>query len=372
VKEVIGLSLALVAALIGAYVAWTDDEEPTDSDEAVAIYTADDDDLAKLVWESKEHSVLIERKSDARGDYLWVTAVDRKFPKPKTKDPHTDDEDEDEDEDEEGEEGENEGEGAGAGAGAGAGEEGAEPEPDPDVPIEEKKSSFLANKQGDELFATFAPLEALRELPAKGDDRATFGLVEPSGTITVERKNGPVALTVGGETYGSKDRYVEANEKVWLVDEGLLRPLEFAGTRLIERSLFPTAEKDITKVDVQTPDGTTVTFVQANADDAAKAFWAKAESPETEDAAAGTWLDKVFRLKLREYADESAVTGPLEPVVAYTIHGPDEATRVEIVKAATGEETSWYARSDYNRVLVELTDSLARNVADDVPTLTGN
>jgi hypothetical protein len=158
---------------------------------------------------------------------------------------------------------------------------------------------------------------------------------------------------------------------VWLVDEGLLRPLEFAGTRLVERSLFPTAEKDIQKVEVTTPAGTTVTYVQANADDAAKAFWAKADSPEVEDGAAGTWLDKVFRLKLQGYADESKVTGPLEPVVAYTIHGPDEATRVEILKTGTGEETTWYARSDYNRVLVSLTDSLARNVVDDVPTLTG-
>jgi len=368
VRQVIGLSVALVVALIGAYVAWTDEDEEPESDEAVAIYTAGPEDLAKLVWESKEHSVTVERKTDEHGPYLWVTAVDRKYPKPKTKDPHEALGDE---EDDEAEEAQEEGEEA-------APEEpkeeesdaAAAAEPDPNVPLEEKTSSFLANKQGDELFDTFAPLEAMRELPMKQEDRATFGLAEPSGTVTVERKAGPVELSVGGETYGSKDKYVETNGKVYLVDEGLLRPLEFAGTRLVERALFPTAEKDITKVEVQTPAGQTVTYVQANADDAAKAFWAKAETPETQDDAAGTWLDKVFRLKLKEYADESAVTAPLEPVVSYTIHGKDEATRVEILKSTAGEETSWYARSDYNRQLVALTDSLARNVVDDVPGLT--
>ena len=65
-----------------------------------------------------------------------------------------------------------------------------------------------------------------------------------------------------------------------------------------------------------------------------------------------------------------AVTTPLEPVVAYTIHGNGEATKVEILKTTVGDETSWYARSDYNRQLVVLTDSLARNVVDDVPELT--
>ncbi len=363
-RQVIGLAVALVVALIGAYVAWTDEDEPAESDEAVAIYTAGQDDLAKLVWESKEHSVTVERKTDAKGPYLWVTAVDRKFPKPKKKDPHEGMEEEEEG-DEEGEDEEpaedHEGEAKAAPE---------EVEPDPNVPLEEKKSSFLANKQGEELFDTFAPLEALRVLAMKQEDKATFGLAEPYGTVTVERKNGPVALAIGGDTYGSKDKYVEANGKVYLVDEGLLRPLEFAGTRLVERALFPTAEKDITKVEVQTPGGQSVAYVQANADDAAKAFWANAKTPDAQDDAAGTWLDKVFRLKLREYADEGAVTGPLEPVVSYTIHGTDEATRVEILKSTGGDETSWYARSDYNRQLVSLTDSLARNVVDDVPTLT--
>jgi hypothetical protein len=362
----IGLSAALVVALIGAYFAWTDEDVEPESDEAVAVYTAGTDDLAKLVWESKEHSVTVERKTDARGSYLWVTAVDRKFPKTKVDDPH-EGLDEDGAEDEEGDEADEE---ESEDEPKPEGQADAAAEPDPNVPLEEKSSSFLANKSGEELFETFAPLEALRELPMKQEDRATFGLAEPYATVTVERKAGPVTLMVGGETYGSKDKYVEASGKVYLVDEGLLRPLEFAGTRLVERALFPTAEKDIQKVEVQTPAGETVTFVQVNADDAAKAFWAKAETPDAADDAAGTWLDKVFRLKLKEYADESAVATPLEPVVAYTVHGKDESTRVEILNTNVGGETSWYARSEYNRQLVVLTDSLARNVVDDVPGLT--
>jgi hypothetical protein len=217
VRQVIGLSVALVVALIGAYFAWTDEDVEPESDEAVAVYTAGTDDLAKLVWESKEHSVTVERKTDARGSYLWVTAVDRKFPKTKVDDPHEGLDDEEGEDEEEGDEAE---EKEGDEKPETEGQEPAEAEPDPNVPLEEKSSSFLANKSGEELFETFAPLEALRELPMKQEDRATFGLAEPYATVTVERNAGPVALSIGGETYGSKDKYVEANGKVYLVDEG--------------------------------------------------------------------------------------------------------------------------------------------------------
>ena len=89
-RQVVVLSVALVAALVGAYMTWTDDSEPGDDEEtAVAVYTASEGDVSKLAWEGKEHSVLVERKTDAKGPYLWVTATDRKFPNPpKTPDPH--------------------------------------------------------------------------------------------------------------------------------------------------------------------------------------------------------------------------------------------------------------------------------------------
>jgi hypothetical protein len=375
VRQVVVLSVALVAALVGAYMAWTDDSEPDDEETAVAIYAAGEGDVSKLAWEGKEHSVLVERRTDAKGPYLWVTATDRKFPKPaKTPDPH-DDAHDDESPDEAAPETP-----AVPPAEPAADAAPAAPEPDPNVPIEEKTSSFMANAQGEEMFATFAPLEAMRELPMTPEEKSAFGFDEPAAKVVVTRRNGEVALTVGGETYGSKDRYVEANSKVWLVDDATLRPLEFAATRLVERSLFPTAEKDVAKVEVQPAAGTPITYVQTHADDAAKAFWAKAETPDKADEAGGTWLDKVFRLKLREYVDEQAVSGPPTSVVTYTVHGTDGVvTRVEILKGETpppaegdeAEETPWYARSDYNRGLVALTESLARNVVDDIPTLTG-
>ena len=38
-RQVVVLSVALVAALVGAYLAWTDDSEPDDKETAVAIFS---------------------------------------------------------------------------------------------------------------------------------------------------------------------------------------------------------------------------------------------------------------------------------------------------------------------------------------------
>lgn len=334
-KQVIALSVALAAALVGAYLTWTDESEEPKDDEAVAMFTASEADLQRLSWKSDELSVTLERKTDARGTYLWAELVET--PKDKPKDPaHDTDHPE------------------------------HAPEVDPEAakPGETKRSRFVANTQGDDLWKSFAPLMALRELPG-ATDKATFGLDAPTATVEVVRGSGPLSLVVGGETYGSKDRYVESGGKVYLVDDATLRPLQYAATRLVERSLFPLAEKDVEKVSVTRGDGTTLAWVQKNADDSAKAFWARADAPDTADEAGGTWVGKVFRLKLREYVDESTLTAPLEPVATYTVEGDGEAWKVELLTSGG----QWYARADFNRGLVSLTESLARNVVDDIDQL---
>ena len=50
----------------------------TKGDTKVALYSASEDDLQKIHWESKELSVDVVRKKDARGDYVWVDATERK------------------------------------------------------------------------------------------------------------------------------------------------------------------------------------------------------------------------------------------------------------------------------------------------------
>jgi hypothetical protein len=349
VRQVAVLSAALVAALVGSYVSWTAEETEV-SDDAVPIYSAGEGDLTKVSWKGDEQVVVVERKTDAKGEYLWIDSTETKKAK-KAPDVHPGaelDEDEGEVPDP---------------------EPVADPAADPAAPPEVKRAMFMSNSQGEDVWKSLTPLKAMRELASAGVDPATFGLAEPTATIEITRKSGaPITLKVGGETFGSKDRYVEHDGRVFLVDDATLRPLQFAAGRLIERSLFPLAEKETDRIDVHLGDGRTLAYVQQHKDDAAKAFWAKADAPEAEDESGATWIGKVFRLKLKEYVDESTVTAPLERVVSYDVTGEGETWKVEVLKTST-EPVQWYARSEYDRGLTTLTDSLARNVVDDLATL---
>ena len=203
-------------------------------------------------------------------------------------------------------------------------------------------------------------------------------------SIEVTRGSGPLTMDVGGETYGSKDRYVRYNDAIYLIDDATLRPLQYAASRLVERNLFPFKEADIEGVNVDLPDGTAHAFVQQNRDDRTKAYWARADALEEEDEIAGTWLGKVFKLRLRKYVDESEIEGTLTPVMTYSVSGKGERWSVEILKVDDGgtdlveeggivpaapKKDTWYARTAYNRSLVSLTESLVQDFVDDLDSL---
>jgi hypothetical protein len=78
-------------------------------------------------------------------------------------------------------------------------------------------------------------LTALRAIDLTGVDPAVLGFATPYATLDVDGRK----LVIGGETYGARDRFVQADGRVWLVDGDALRLLEFAGTRLIDRRLAP-------------------------------------------------------------------------------------------------------------------------------------
>ena len=389
-RQVIGLSVVLALSLVGSYLSWTSDEEVIDDDAVVVVqHTAKE--LTSLEWDSEDSTTVISRRSDDLGDYLWIESTVRTK---KRKAPELDRSTPGEGEGTEGEgaDGEaSEGEGAEDAGGEapeaaepegaepeGAEPEGAEPEGEgeapgePEVEIETKVSNFKGSAQADEMWDDFAPLEALRELEATGEiDPATFGFDEPEATITITTQKGEQTLVVGGQTYGSKDRYVQHGDRVYLIDDTTLRPLQFATSRLVERSLFPSSAKETSRIEVSFGDGTSESFEQKNADDPAKAFWARASDPETADETAGTWIDKLFRLRLREYVADDEVEGDLVRVFGYTAHGGDGAYEVELFRVdQEGEDKPlWYARSTFTRSLVTLTDSLARNVVDDLDSL---
>jgi len=383
-RQVIVLSVALFVALVASYVTWTDEGEELDDTE-VAMYRAQPDDITAIRWQSDKSTTTITRKSDEKGEYYDIETVQRrekKIPLDRSDDeaepedaeeeePADAEEEEPADAEEEEEPAEEEEEPADAE------DEEAEEEPKFEIEVEETESHFIGNDQAAELWNDLAPLYAMRELVVDEDtDTEVFGLEEPTATIVVARGDKEHELTVGAETYGSKDLYVGYAGRVFLVDNKTLQPLEFAAQRLVERSLHPVSEKDAESLELEWADGTQRTWTheeRAPQEEGArpKQVWVADDTPDEADEAAATWIDKLLRLRLRTYLDEEeeqALT--FSPVFEVTLKdSDDEAWRIEVFEAESEGQTNWYARTDYNRSVVLLTESLARGVAEDLDNL---
>jgi hypothetical protein len=180
--------------------------------------------------------------------------------------------------------------------------------------------------------------------------------------MTVEHGGRTMTLTVGGETYGSRDVYVrdEASQRVFVLDDELLKPLKFAGTRLPERNLAAAAIETIASVTL-TEGATTQAWTQEARVDRAAAYWKRTGGEK--DEGFGIWMDKFLKLKSTGYVAEADVPAELTTRFSLAVRAdgaPEETVRI----ASAGE--AWYARSESTRGWVKLAQGAARDAADDV------
>lgn len=344
--KTVGLYAALLsAAMVGSYVSWTADESVVPDASAVAIYRASTGDVTGLVYTSEEVDVTLERRSDDRGEYAWVSVTERK----KTLLPP-----EPEPEEEAGPDAPDE---------PGA-EDAPEDEPDEErFEVEVIEVAFTGSDKALDLLASYEPLEAKRSLEIALASTPAFGFDEPSGRLVVKRKDQEHSLVIGGSTYGSKDRYVKHDGQLYLLDDGKIRPLQFATTRLRERRPQPWMEGDVETVAI-TFDGKAATFEQKNRDDRAKAFWARG-GEDTEDDVAGAIIDRILRLKVSNKRLEPA--GELTPLAGVTFtQGSEEWT---LSLATDGTDDGRFLTSDYLRATVPVVPATADEIVDDLAEL---
>jgi len=335
-RQVATLSVALGLALGASYWTWTVPSAAPLAAEAVALYQGTPAEINALHWVAENVTVRMERKTDRLGDYTWVT-VDRTLPATPPEP-------------------------------VAEGEDAAQSDAPPATPAPEHElTAFVGNDAAVKLWDDVGPLTALRRLDVKDLSSAAYGLDEPTATLTVTRRQGPAELTLGGESYGTKDRYVRYDNRVYLVKAATLRPLEQASARLVERALFPVLSSDVEQVELQ--QGTAKrTFVHRNRDDRAAAFWADASAPDDVSDVAGPWLDKLFRVRVEAYEDDIA---DLEPVLTFSVLGKGERWSVQLLRSTGGAQPEFYARTTYNRSLVKLTRDLAQDVVADLGAVMG-
>ncbi len=355
-RQVIVLGGLLSVALVGSYMTWTAEDTGEPKAGEAVVYKADVKDISRVVWTSDKLDVELRPSSDDKGDYVMVHVTERREkPKPR---PLTPPKVEDEGDDH-GEEGPD----------AKDGEDKADDEAEEEEPaeIETVITYFKGNESADELLASLAPLVAMRELEIPADaDQSVFGFDDKAAKLEIQKASGPITLAVGGETFGSKDRYVRLDKKTYLVDDQTLRPLQYGKTRLLERNLQPLAEKEIESIEVVAGERK-VTFAQQNADDRTKSFWADASTPDTEHEVAGTWLGKAFKMRAREYVEPKDLP-ELKPVFTYKVTGAEKTWTVDISQDAA-DDGKFYAQADFLRATVELTASLASDTVADLDSL---
>lgn len=306
---------ALLALSLGA--AWHryTGGEPVEK-EGVQLLDVKAEELEKVVYTSPDLTVTFELKTDDFGRYGWATVEERK-----------------------------------------KGKEG-EPPPEPKV------TTFKTGSAADKLVEAFAPMFALRELTPTTDDATltSFGLKAPDTTVTVTARGKTTTYDLGGETYGTKDRYArdQATGKLYVLDDEPFKTLKFAGTRLPERQLLASKIEAMSGATLGVG-AANATWSQKNRDDKAAAYWER-DGGAGKDESFGNWMDKALKLKSTSYVAAAEMPTDLTPAFDLTIRA--DGQKPETLRVQTSGE-DWYAQSESTRGLVKLSRGPAKDAAED-------
>lgn len=326
----------LVLALGGAWMEYT--SESTQPKSGVVVADNKKEELEKLVYTAPDIEVAYEIRKDDVGSYGWVTVTEQKKKK----------------------------------------------ENGQDVPYT-KVTKFKAGSAGDKVIESVAPVMALRDLDKPDDAKIeSFGLNTSDSTFAVTAGGRTTSLALGGETYGTKDRYARdsTSGKVYVIDDELIKPMKFASSRLPERGLYSFKKEEIDSVTLG-QGGTTVTWTQKNKDDKTAAFWdrpsasatAPAANPDAvpsgnpaaqtggKDETFSNWFDSFTKVKSTAYVQEGEE--PKDPLVQFelTLRGAGKHEET-VTFLKSGDD--WYAKSDFTRGLVKLSKTSAEDNASEV------
>jgi hypothetical protein len=153
------------------------------------------------------------------------------------------------------------------------------------------------------LAESLAPLKAFRALGKLEDARAAeFGFKEPAGTVKVTLGGKLHTLIVGGATPGGADRYAKEGETslVFAIPGDLVRTLDYADSRMLERELHHFQEKEITRVRIGKQDRSR----EVVAVEGKRSAWANPSSPGTQDETVGNWMSKLDTMGISEFSEQ--------------------------------------------------------------------
>lgn len=214
----------------------------------------------------------------------------------------------------------------------------------------------------------------LRELGAVDDAaRNDYGLAGATARVTVDFGAAAREIVVGGEVYGSGDRYVldPATGLAYVLSEDLIDPLENAAARLLERRLHAFDRDEIVRVIVRAGDGRERTWQRSAGSDFGDETWTAPDSPDRPDQTFANFMERLRRLWVDEYRPGEDVAG-LERVVRVEYFGEkDEPIGFfELFRQTAAQgEPAYLLRTELTRVPARTYEGLAEQVAADAAQL---
>ena len=329
-KSVLAHAVLAIGGLALAYMVWTEEEGPAQSEDLVTVWECDASQVKHVHLSAKNRHVdfAVQGRGDDRS--YWITT--RREPE--------------------------EGEG--------------------------REEAFVGGEAAGEYLEQIAPLKALRSLGTPTDAQLEeLELDDPEAQISIECGSKTREFAIGGSAYGSGDRYLRDPEggQVFLVPAAVVRDLESAEFRLMQRDLHNFEMTEVEHLVVKGYDHQR-RLLQRNRRETDRAEWVDAEQPDRRNELYGNWMTRLARLRVTSYLSPDAAPGSdLEGEAAaaaseqtmelvYLDADGDPLGHLQMVRvdAAMPE---YYVKTDATRHWVKVPRSAAIQVEDDARELLG-
>lgn len=285
----------LIGALVFAYQTWTREEKVEITTGTVEVWTTSENKISAVIYETKDRTVRVERKSDDAGTYLWGTETRVT----KTKAPLAPGE-----------------------------------TPDPNAPTEQTTvvREFPIGDRGDEAVKNLATMRALRDLgELSEEDKTKFELVETTDTVTVAMADGERSLILGGRVYGGADRYVLDTKtgRGYAVAGSLISGLHSGETGLNLRRIHgydKDAPKEIHLTAHMAGDKElTLVHVETETEHGKKKGWADTRTPDKPDQTLANTLNRIDGVRPSQYVKTDEIEEADKMVKLATLEYRDQA-----------------------------------------------
>ena len=294
-----------VAAAVAAFLTWNRDTVSEADRGLFLAWDRDTTDVASVRYQSPVMDLLIERRTDADGDFLWAT------------------------------------------------ESGAQ---HPDA------LEYPVGAPGHTLVGRLASLRVVRDLGELSPERmARYGLTDAEVRITVRFADELRELVVGDSVFGGGDRYAaeRATGVGYVIPRDIVNPMRIGEGAIRERWLHHFQDADVATVRVLAgAGGETRTMTRGESGE-----WTGPGSTEP-DAGFANLMDRVGQLAIAGYGVDPASLGNPVPLLRVDYMDAEGSFLgfVELLRDLAAERDPYYIRSERTRVVAEAVTTLAERV----------